>query len=156
MSISFSPEAQRQWLQANLAAVQAKVTEPVVAYHVFYRSGSWGQLAAGHISPLAATVIGAVGKRRAGRLPQNFLLVLTPTKVQAFRYKSRGTAIKVGDELASWDRSAISVTVQETQLTMRLTIDSHAGGGRVVVDTGKSWATDEFFARLGTALPRAA
>src|SRR3954447_23819801 len=99
MQLGFSEEQQRRWLDDNHGAVQAKVPEPIVGYQLFYRTGSWGQLGAAHISPLAGTVMNMVGKRRAAGLPQSFMLDLTATRLYAFKYKSRANGIKMGDQL---------------------------------------------------------
>jgi hypothetical protein len=156
MQLGFSQEQQRRWLDDNHAAVQAKVPDPIVAYQVFYRTGSWGQLGAAHILPVAGTVMKMVGKRRAGGLPQSFMLVLTATRLYAFKYKSRTNGIKMGDQLAVWERDAISYSVEDTKITKRLTFESRSDGARIVVDTGKAYSTDLFLGELGAALPIAA
>jgi hypothetical protein len=46
--------------------------------------------------------------------------------------------------------------VQETAITMRLTIESPADGGSLVCDTGKAGITDEFLSKLGVERAAAA
>jgi len=156
MQLGFSQEQQRRWLDDNRAVVQAAVPEPVVGYQPFYRTGSWGQLGAVQISPLAGTVMKMVGKRRAGGLPQSFLLVLTETRLYAFKYKPRADRIKMGDQLAVWERATISYSVEDTKITKRLTIESQSDGPGVVVDSGKAYSTDLFLDQLRERLPLAA
>jgi hypothetical protein len=84
-------------------------------------------------------------------MPQHFVLALTDERLHAFSYKQRREDMDVRDEVASWDRAAIRASVEETTLTMRLTIESPAEGTKVVCDTGKAAITSEFLAELGAA-----
>ena len=151
MSLSFSVEEQQAWVDGNRARVEKKTGAPVLAFSTFYRSASWGQLPMQHVSPLAASAMKLIGKRKAGGLPSSFLLALTDDRLYAFKYKPRRDVIEVGDEVGSWDRSAIAASVEETALTMRLTISAAGDGGKVVCDTGKADITDRFLAYLGVA-----
>jgi hypothetical protein len=151
MSFGFSAEEQRQWAEHNRAQVEEKTGRPVRAYTVFYRTGSWGTMGAQHISPLAASAMKFIGKRKAGGMPPQFVLALTDERLHAFAYKQRRNDIDVRDEVGAWDRAAIRASVEETTLTMRLTIESPAEGTKVVCDTGKAAITNEFLAELGAA-----
>ena len=155
MSFGFSAEEQHQWMESNRPRVEAKTGAPVLAYSTFYRTGSWGQMGMEHVSPLAKSAMKMIGKRKAGGLPPHFILALTADRLYAFKYKPRRDVIEVGDEVASWDRAAITASVAETSLTMRLTINSPADGSKTVCDTGKADITDRFLAQLG-AVPEAA
>jgi hypothetical protein len=155
MSFGFSVEEQRQWMESNRPRVEARTGAPVLAFSTFYRTGSWGQMGVEHVSPLARSAMKMIGKRKAGGLPPHFILALTADRLYAFKYKPRRDQIEVGDEVASWDRAAITASVEETTLTMRVTIGSPADGAKVVCDTGKADITDRFLAQLG-AVPTAA
>jgi hypothetical protein len=151
MSLSFSVDEQQAWVEGNRARVEEKTGAPVLAFSTFYRTASWGQLPMQHASPLAASAMKLIGKRKAGGLPQSFILALTADRLYAFKYKPRRDVIEVGDEVACWERDAIAVSVQETAITMRLTIGTPADGNKLVCDTGKADITDRFLAELGVA-----
>jgi hypothetical protein len=142
-----SPEAQREFISKNLPAVQEKLAEPVVAYTTFQRSGAYGGMAAAKVSGLASLVMGAAAKKKAGGLPATFLMVLTPTRLHALAFKFRGRGIKVGDELAVWDRATLQTHVDPKSLTVGLTIVS--GDERVECEAPKTAVTDDFMAALG-------
>jgi hypothetical protein len=156
MSLGFSVEEQRQWADENRHRVEERTGAPVLAFSTFYRTGSWGSMGADQISGLAGTAIRMIGKRKAGGLPQSFILAVTADRLHAFAYKPRRNVIEVGNEVACWDRAAIRVSVEETAMTMRMTIESPADGNKVVCDTGKAEITDELLAQLGVAPPLAA
>lgn len=151
MPYSLSPEQQKQYVEANQPRVQEKTDEPVLAWSLFYRTGSYGALAASHMVPMAATVINLIGKKRAGGLPSRFLLAVTPTKVRAYKFSQRRSGLRVGDELAVWERADLRITAAETALTMRVTLESAADAEQVVCDTGKGDYTDSFLRALGAA-----
>jgi hypothetical protein len=147
----FSAEEQRRWMEMNRSRVEEKTGAPVLVFSTFYRTGSWGQMGARQISPLAASAMKLIGKRKAGGLPPHFILALTGDTLHAFAYKPRRDVIEVGDEVGRWDRAGIRASVEETAITMRLTIESPAEGGKLVCDTGKAAITDEFLSELGAA-----
>ena len=148
MQLGLTEQEQREYVERNQPLVEDKVDEPVLAWSMFYRTGGWGGLAANHVSPLAASAIKLVGKKRAGGLPPHFLLVVTPSKIRAFGFKQRRLNFRVRDEVAVWDRASVRVSWRETTLTMRLTIEAPAGGESVVCDTGKAAITDHFLGAL--------
>jgi hypothetical protein len=148
MQLGFTPQQQQDYIERNQPSVEEKLDEPVLAWSLFYRTGGWGSLAATHVSPLAATAINLVGKKRAGGLPQHFLLVVTPSKIRAFAFKQKRSDLRVRDEVAVWDRESIRASFRETAMTMRLTIEAPADGESVVCDTGKAAITDRFLHAL--------
>ena len=149
MQLSLSPQQQQQYVEANQPRVQEKTDEPVLAWSLFFRTGSYGAMAANHVLPIAGTVINLIGKKRAGGLPPRFLLAVTPTKVRAYKFSQRRSGLRVGSELAVWDRSELRVTATETALTTRVTLESAAEAERVVCDTGKGDYTDGFLRAIG-------
>ena len=148
VQLGFTAQEQQDYVARNQPLVEEKVDEPVLAWSLFYRTGGWGALAANHVSPLAASAISLVGKKRAGGLPERFLLVVTPSKIRAFAFKQKRSDLRVRDELAVWDRESIRVSCAETALTMRLTIEAPTDGETVVCDTGKAAITDSFLRTL--------
>jgi hypothetical protein len=151
MQFSIPPEQQKKYVEANQPRVQEKLDEPVLAWSLFVRTGSYGAMAAEYVSGIAGTVINLIGKKRAGGLPPRFLLVVTPTKVRAFKFAQKRSGLRVGDELAVWDRAQLHVTANETALTMRVTLQSAADDERVVCDTGKGDFTDGFLRAIDAA-----
>ena len=149
MQLGFTSQQQQDYVERNQPLVEEKLDEPVLAWSLFYRTGGWGALAATHVSPLAASAIKLVGKKRAGGLPQRFLLVVTPSKIRAFAFKQKRADLRVREELAVWDRGSIRVSFRETAVTMRLTIEAPADGESVVCDTGKAAITDRFLDAVG-------
>jgi hypothetical protein len=142
--------------QKYLEAVQPKVDEQVLGAWLFYRTGGYAGLALTRVSPLAAVAARTIGKKRAGGLPNTFLLAVTPTKVRAFKCRA-GNRVKVGDELAVWDRSGLNVTVEDAALNTTVTLESAAEGEKIVCSTGKDATSREFLALLATpAAPAAA
>ena len=79
----------------------------------------------------------SIGKHRAGGLPNQFLLAVTPTRVHAFKCSTAYGNVKAKDELAVWERAGLTVTAEET-------VGQHEGGDRapgpgerLVCSTGK-------------------
>ena len=142
--------------QKYLEAVQPKVDEQVLGAWLFYRTGGYAGLALGKVSPLAGVVARTVGKKRAGGLPNTFLLAVTPTKVRAFKCRA-GSRVKVGDELAVWDRAGLSVAVRDAALNTEVTLESPGEGETVLCSTGKDATSKEFLSLLASpAAPAAA
>ena len=148
------------WKDRYRDAVQEKLPgERVEAAWLFYRTGGYAGLALGPLSPLAAIVARTIGKKRAGGLPNQFLLALTPTKVHAFKCKPARTKAKVGDELAVWDRAGLDVQIRDAAINTEVTLESAAEGEKIVCSTGKDGTSREFLALLsqpGTAAVAAA
>ena len=148
MKLGFSADEQRAWVEQYRPSVEQKVGARVIAFLPFHRTGSVGALAVSRVSPLAATAIRLVGKKKAGGLPQNFVLVLTEAKLYAYQSKTRRASFELTDELAVWDRAAIQLSTKETTLAMQLTIESPAEGEKVICEATKSAVTGDFFAAL--------
>ena len=118
-------------------ALQPKVDEPVLAGGLFRRSAGMGGLALGPFSGLAALVARGIDRRRAGGLPREFLVAVTPTRVHAFRCSTANGEVKAKEELAVWERSGLTVTAEETAAGTRVIIESLPASARVVCSTGK-------------------
>lgn len=153
MAFGFSAADQRKWMEQNRPEIQQHVDAPLVAYGACFRTGSYGGMAATKASPLAGMLMGMAGKKKAGGLPQNFILAVTETKVHAFKYRPKGWKLKLGDEVAVWDRSAVQATAQRTSMTTRVTLESPSEGERIVFDTGRQGIGDELLSALGCPVP---
>lgn len=130
------------------AAQERLPGERVEAAWLFYRTGGYAGLALGPLSPLAAVVSRTIGKKRAGGLPNQFLLALTPTEVHAFKCRPSSSKAKVGDELAVWDRSGLSVSVRDAAVNTEVTLESPAEDEKIVCSTGKDATSREFLTLL--------
>lgn len=138
------------WKGKYRDAAQEKLPgEQVEAAWLFYRTGGYAGLALGPLSPLAAVVARTIGKKRAGGLPNQFLLALTPTKVHAFKCRPSRSKAKVGDELAVWDRAALEIRIRDAAVNTEVTIESPAEGEKIVCSTGKDATSREFLELLG-------
>lgn len=129
--------------------------EEVLGAWLFYRTGGFASMAAGPLSPLVGTIIRTVGKKRAAGFPNMFLIVVTADKVRAFKAKSRRTDVKLGDELAVWDRSQLQVTVREATINTEVTFESPAEGEKVRCSTGKDAASMRMLDLLRQPVPSA-
>ncbi|HEX8052519.1 MAG TPA: hypothetical protein VF517_05960 [Thermoleophilaceae bacterium] len=137
------------WKGKYRDAVQEKLPdEQVVEAWLFYRTGGYAGMALGPFSPLAAIVARTIGKKRAGGLPNQFLLAVTPTKVRAFKCKPSARKAKVGNELAVWGRAGLRVSVRDAAVNAEVTLESPGEGEKVVCSTGKDTASREFLALL--------
>lgn len=148
------------WKGKYRDAAQEKLPgEQVEAAWLFYRTGGYAGLALGPLSPIAGTIARTIGKKRAGGLPNQFLLALTPTKVYAFKCRPHRSKAKLGDELAVWDRAGLSVGVRDAAVNTEVTLESAAEGEKIVCSTGKDATSREFLGLLsqpGSAAPAAA
>lgn len=124
-------------------AVQPSLSEDVQAVGAFQRTGQY---------LLTIPIVGQIGlvfyllyqsfnKQRAGSLPMNFLLAVTPRKVHAFKYRQGGYGkIKLKHEVAVWDRAAIAVaSTVDGAISSTVTFHVSEGGEpqKIVCNTGK-------------------
>jgi hypothetical protein len=145
------------WKGKYRDAAQEKLPgEQVEAAWLFYRTGGYAGLALGPLSPLAAIVARTIGKKRAGGLPNQFVLALTPTKVHALKCRPSGTKAKVGEELAVWDRAGLRVGVRDAAVNVEVTLESPSEDEKVVCSTGKDATSREFLELLAAPAPAAA
>jgi hypothetical protein len=130
-----SPETAAEYREKFRRSAEAKVGEPVIAVGPFRRGGAASAMA------ISKARLGAVAyaanslrrKKQAGGLPDKAFLVVTPTKLHAFKYKQKGREFVFGDEVAVWDRAGLRIsTEQKAGLTM-LTIESPAEGEKATI-----------------------
>ena len=123
-----------QWRQM----AQEKVDEPVIAMGPFRRGGAASNFAIskGGLGAVFYAANALRHKQKAGGLPQRVFLVVTPTKLHAFKWDIRGRTYKLKDEVAVWDRPGLRFsTEQKLGLTM-LTIESPTEGERATLAPG--------------------
>jgi len=126
MAFDISPEAAAKWKQDMRDEVAPRVQgEELVCVAAFRRAGAAGSYAASKLGgglPYLATKL--VSKKRAGGLPENVMLAVTPTKVYAFKRKQKGRKMVATDELAVWERGALRVSTDKSMGMTKLTIES--------------------------------
>jgi hypothetical protein len=123
-----------KWEQKYKDAVRDHVDGEPLAVGPFQRRGQWFLAI-----PLIGQILGALfflfyqlfQKKRAGGLPSNFLLAVTPTKLYAFKYSAGYGKIKVKKEVAVFDRADVKVVEAgggglSGKLTLEVTEDGEA------------------------------
>ena len=143
-----SPEVAEEFRTKFREAVMPHVDEEILAVGTFRTTGSGTKFAVSKLQAGAA-VYGAVsklGRARAGGLPNTFLLVVTPTKVRAFKYKLKGRGVEAKQEVAAWDRAGLTVKTDPMQTTTRVTLEWSESGDKLVCDKDgmgdNPWADD--------------
>jgi hypothetical protein len=143
-----SPEVAEEYRGKFRDAVQPQLDEEVLAVGTFRTTGSGTKYAisktqAGALAYGAASMI---GKKRAGGLPGQFLLAVTPTRLHAFKYKMKRNGVALKDEVADWDRAGLEVGTERLQTTTRVTLEWSGDGEKVVCDQDgmgdNPWADD--------------
>jgi hypothetical protein len=143
-----SPEVAEEWRGKYRESVEPHVDEEVLAVGGFRPTGSGTKYAISkmQVGALAYGAASMMGKKRAGGLPAQFMLAVTPTKLYAFKYKPGRSGIKVKEESAVWDRSGLTVSTERLQTTTRVTLEWPADGEKVVCDQegigDNPWADD--------------
>jgi hypothetical protein len=138
-----------KYAQAYRDSAQEKISdEQVLGAWLFYRTGGFASMPFSYISPIVGTVIRTIGKKKAAGFPNMFLIAVTPTKVRAFKAKPRRNGVKLGDELAVWDRFGLSVSVREAAINTEVTFESPAEGEKVLCSTGKDAHSKAFLELL--------
>ncbi len=143
-----SPEVADEFRTKFREAVMPHVSEDILAVGTFRTTGSGTKFAVSKLQAGAA-VYGAVsklGRARAGGLPNTFLLVVTPTKLRAFKYKLKGRGVDAKQEVAVWDRTGLTVKTDRLQTTSRVTLEWPESGDKLVCDKDgmgdNPWADD--------------
>lgn len=149
------PEKIEKYQRRYREAIQEHLPgEEVLAVGIYYRTGSWGAMAAAEASGLAYMVTRMMGKKRAGGLSQNVVLAVTDQHLYAFGYKPKGTSIKVTGEEASWDRSTVQVETGARTITDRIKITGEDGS--IELDTSKLGGPEFNAALVRELVPEAA
>ena len=143
-----SPEVAEEYRGKFRDAVRPHVDEDVLAVGTFRTTGSGTKYAISktQAGALAYGAAGLMGKKRAGGLPGQFLLAVTPTRLYAFKYKMRRKGPEVKEEAAVWDRTGLDVGTEGMQTTTRVTLSWPGDGDKIVCDQDgmgdNPWADD--------------
>jgi len=142
-----SPEVAEEWRGKYRTSVEPHVDGEVLAVGAFRPTGAGTKMAISKFQ-LGALAYGAahkLGKSKAGGLPGQFVLAVTPDKLYAFKYKSGRNGITVKEEAASWDRAGLKVETDSRQTTTRVTLE-WPDGEKIVCDQeglgDNPWADD--------------
>jgi hypothetical protein len=142
-----SPEVAEEWRGKYRASVEPHVDGEVLAVGAFRPTGAGTKMGISKLQ-LGALAYGAahkIGKSKAGGLPGQFVLAVTPERLYAFKYKSGRNGITIKDEAASWERAGLKVEADDRQTTTRVSLE-FADGQKVVCDQeglgDNPWADD--------------
>jgi hypothetical protein len=133
-----SDETYAEYSEKFREMAQEKVGEPVIATAPFRRGGAASSFAIskGGLGGLVYAANSLRNKKKAGGLPARVFLVVTPTKLHAFKYGMRGRNYKLGDEVAVWDRPGLRISTEPKLGLTMLTIESPAEDEKVTLAPG--------------------
>jgi hypothetical protein len=141
-----------EWQEKFNGLAAERVDEEVLAAGPFRRGGAAGQLALSKAGGGLPYAVGSlINKKKAGGLPQRVFLVVTPTKLHAFKYAFKGRNYKLKDEAAVWDRAGLRISTERKMNLTVLTIESPAEGEKATLAPG-GVADDPFSAGVISAL----
>jgi hypothetical protein len=143
-----SPEVAAEYRVKYRETVQSQLQgEEVLAVGAFRTTGAGTKYAISK-SGIGALAYGAAqmaGKAKAGGLPGQFLLAVTPEKLYAFKYKSKRNGPEAKEEVASWDRAGLKALAERQKTTTRVTLE-WPDGQTIVCDMDgmgdNPWADD--------------
>ncbi len=142
-----SPEVAEEYRGKYRDAAQAQLDEEVLAVGPFKPTGSQTKYAiskaqAGALAYGAASLL---GKKKAGGLPGQFMLAVTPSSLHAFKYKTKRNGVELKEEVGTWPRAGLKVSTERLSMTTRVTLES-ADGDKIVCDQegmgDNPWADD--------------
>ena len=82
---------------------------------------------------LAYAAVNLARKKKAGGLPQHVALVLTPAHLYALELKPKGRGLRIKQEAAVWDRSALHVSTEQKMGCTMLTIEAPSEGEKATL-----------------------
>ena len=142
-----SPEVAEEYRGKFREAVQPMLDEEVLAVGTFRTTGSGTKYAISktQAGALAYGAAHLMGKARAGGLPGQFLLAVTPSGLHAFKYKMKRKGPEAKEEVAAWDRKGLKAGAERTKTTTRVTFE-WPDGEQIVCDQDgvgdNPWADD--------------
>ncbi len=137
-------------------AVQAACDQPVEAIAVLTRPGAIGNVLTSQFSGLLYLLKERSAKKKGGGLPRNVIAALTPTSVELFDYRPRGTGIKLRAKVATWARAGLRIEADTPgPMSQRLHV-TLPDGTTLDVDSARGMGSSEmngpFLRALGVAL----
>jgi hypothetical protein len=133
-----SDETYREYSAKWKEMASEHVSEPVIACGPFRRGGAAAGFAISkaQLGGIAYAANALRGKKKAGGLPNQTFLVVTPTKLHAFKYGMKGRNYKLKDEVGVWDRAGLQIATEAKMGLTMLTISSPAEGETVTLAPG--------------------
>jgi hypothetical protein len=131
-----SPEVAEEYRGKFRDAIQPHLDEDVLAVGTFRTTGSGtkygiSKLQGGALAYGAASLF---GKKKAGGLPETFLLAVTPSGLHAFKYKMKRNGVEAKEEVAAWNRTGLAVGTKSMKTTTRVTLEWPGDGDKIVCD----------------------
>jgi hypothetical protein len=116
-------------------AVRGEVNgEELVAVGAFRRGGAAGSMVASKAGGgLAYAAVALARKKKAGGLPQQILLAVTPDNLYAFEMKIKGRKYTAKREVAVWQRPGLRVSSSPKMGLTQMTIESPAEGEKATM-----------------------
>ena len=133
--------------------------EELVAVGAMRRGGAGAQYASSKAGGgIAYAAVALARKKKAGGLPQQVLLALTPERLHAFKLKIRsgGRSYEAKEKVAVWERAGLRISTEQKAGLTSLTINSPVEGETVtVVPIGvkDDPVNDELIALLASSHP---
>lgn len=142
-----SPEVAEEWRGKYRSSVEPHVDGEVLAVGAFRPTGAGTKYAISkaQVGALAYGAAHLMGKKKAGGLPGQFMLAVTPDKLYAFKYKPGRSGVKIKEQSAVWDRAGLKVDTERLQTTTRVTLEWPDGERLVCDEEGlgdNPWADD--------------
>ena len=133
-----SPEQVVEWREKFRQLASEHVDEDVLAAAPFRHGGAATRYAISklQLGGIAYAASKLLSKKKAGGLPDQLMLVVTPTKLYAFTYKFKGRNYKIKDEAAVWERAGLRVGTDDSGGMTALTIESPAEGEKATLVGG--------------------
>jgi hypothetical protein len=128
----------RKYMKQMIELHQSQVDEPILAATLFTTAGAMTSMGVGILSPLAGVLMRRSGKKKAGGLPFNVSVVVTPTNVHVFEVKpSRGRMVPKALR-DTWVRRDIQVRTEDKPMATRVIVDFPQEGRQVQLDATKA------------------
>jgi hypothetical protein len=133
-----SDDTYREYSEKWRQMASELVGEPVIASGPFRRGGAAAGSAISHthIGGLFYAANSLFNKKKAGGLPSKVFLVVTPTKLHAFKYAIKGRDYKLKEEAAVWDRAGLQISTKPSMGLTMLTIESPGEGEKSTLAPG--------------------
>jgi hypothetical protein len=133
-----SEETYREYSEKWRQMASQHVSEPVITCGPFRRGGAASSFAIskGGLGGLVYAANSLRNKKKAGGLPNQTFLVVTPTKLHVFKYGTKGRDYKLKEEVAVWDRAGLRISTEPKMGLTMLTIESPDEGEKVTLAPG--------------------
>lgn len=128
--------------------VEQHLGHQVVVAGVYHHAGVVSAMVMHKVSPLLALALRKGAKKKAGDLPKQMVIALTPYEVIAIEAKPRGRGVQLGDISARWARETVRV-VRTANGTIYRRLVLQVGEQTIELDGTKDETADRVEAELG-------